>query len=562
MIGPDGLTFEFSNIAVNGQVGGTLLKIIETITLNNHSQTNSTSFTLSKFPQTFDVQSFTAQPTSIAPGGTVTLSWNGSSSDSNNTYAYSLSYCSTNVSDLESVGTYPVYGLQASTEFTLNVEAGGNALCQKQVYVTVEQPTITQFGIVGSNSNFVVQNGTIEFCWQTENVDHCALSLNGTPISGAISLPANSISYSVTCPTAFKECEFTLTAFSGKTNNGGVTSSTFIYVLQFIVSPHPLTLPGDGDQEISVSPDGSHIAIVCGLRSIALVSTAQNQITNTLAYATLLHPIFNSDGTQIHCVQWTGGGLYSTESYVNSYSLSGQQISQSAVGFYLAIVAGTAPGSMIVAALSTGADDFNLSSFAVLDPSNLSLVKSLDFPGGKVTSLAVNPQGDLVLCCSGYRIYRYQVGNNTVSWVFSSGRLSSPVFSPDGDRYFFAVQTFDGSSEEYTISVVNTADNSVIGQIPLPAPVIDNSELDIIETPVYTSPMVAAPDKVNFFAVLSNNTIAWIRLDIMQVIQCLQVGTSPCAIAMNSTGTKLYVTDTQYLSESCKLWTVEIPSPT
>jgi hypothetical protein len=297
LIGPDGLAFEFSNIAVNDQVGGTPLKIIETVTLNNQSQTNSTSFTLSKFPQTFDVQSFTAQPTSIAPGDTVTLSWSGSSSDSNTTYAYSLSYGSTNISNLEPVATYPVYGLQASTEFTLNVEAGGNALCQKQVYVSVEQPTITQFGIV-DDSDFIIEGSTIEFCWQTENVDHCALSLNGTPISGAISLPANSTSYSFTCPAGtFGESEFTLTAFSSKKNNGGIASSTFVNIALSVTFPQS---PTAGGVNLNVSPDGSFLAT--SFDAISIISTATNQIVHTLPSKQYSQAAFNYDSTQFYYI--------------------------------------------------------------------------------------------------------------------------------------------------------------------------------------------------------------------------------------------------------------------
>ncbi|MBW4464899.1 MAG: hypothetical protein KME07_05600 [Pegethrix bostrychoides GSE-TBD4-15B] len=541
MIGPDGLTFEFSNIAVNGQVGGTLLKIIETVTLNNHSQTNSTSFTLSKFPQAFNLESFTAQPTSIAPGGTVTLSWSGSSSDSNTTYVYSLSYGSANVSNLQPVATYPLYGLQASTEFTLNVEAGGSALCQKQVYVTVEQPTIIQFGTV-SSSDFITEGSTIEFCWQTENVDHCALSLNGTPISGATSLPANSTAYSFTLSAVTGELQFTLTAFPGKRNNGGIVSSTFINVFKL----SSLLLPAGG-LNINMSSDGSYLAT--SMMSAFIISTAENQLIKTIDSGSDLNsPTLNSDGTQLYCVDYADPGE------VDSFALSGQLLNQS-LGNYASIVKGAAQGSMIVAAVCPKQSQgyTQVSSLAVLDPSNLSQVKSVDFQQTfDFKLMTANPQGDLILICTGSGIYSYQLETNTLS--------STPVipglvpliaaFSADGKHYFVA----DLDPE---ISVVDAADNQVIGKIPLPAPLRFAGPY----SPATSATMVAAPDGINFFAVLNNYTIAWIRLDSMQVIECFQVGTHPQTLAMHPAGTALYVLDTLG-GIPTTLWTVEISLPT
>jgi YVTN family beta-propeller protein len=254
-IGKDGLLFVLSNIAVNDQVGTSYLSITE----NLQSGTNKGALPLPKFPANFTVSDLTADSYNISPGGTVNLSWDGSSGGN-----YSLSYDGEPDGKPVSVpdaGTYPVDNLRATTTFTLTVTAeGGTIQLVRQCIVTVEQPVIEEFGVVG-NSIKVPIGSTFQLCWTTENADQCILGTSSNP--NVSEVPANSTGYPVTAPKDLGTYSYTLTPV-GSNGQGGVGSTLAIQVyappvqfLSFGIVGNPSAAPTGGSVKLYWSTQGA-----------------------------------------------------------------------------------------------------------------------------------------------------------------------------------------------------------------------------------------------------------------------------------------------------------------
>jgi DNA-binding beta-propeller fold protein YncE len=169
--------------------------------------------------------------------------------------------------------------------------------------------------------------------------------------------------------------------------------------------------------------------------------------------------------------------------------------------------------------------------------------------------MATNPQGDRILVCTGDfgGLYSYQLDTNTFSPPLSTvvgpyEYANFTVFSPDGSHYCVVLE--NGG----LLKVVDAVQNQVIGTMVLPVHIRDFGE---------GIPVVVAPDGINFFAILSDNTIAWIKLNTMEIFRSLSIGSNAVqyyysSLAMNPAGTYLYITGLSSENFPC-LYTLQIP---
>nr|RNJ67927.1 MAG: hypothetical protein EDM05_17630 [Leptolyngbya sp. IPPAS B-1204] len=538
-IGPGGLAFALNTIAVNEQVGTTDLYITETL----QGGTSHGSIPIPKFPPNFTVSDLIATPpNNIQPGGSVNLSWNGTAGG-----VYTLSYGSFSFPNLPNVYNFPVGNLQQTTTFTLTVNAeGGTLQFQRQCTVTVLSPKIDSFGIVG-NPDFVQQGSTIQVYWSTESIDHCALSVNGVPMTGESNLPASSSGYPITVPTVVGDCEFTLTAFPGPSNTGGLTSSTLANVFKFNVLPNPLAIPLLVS-DMSISPDSSLLCLA-GCLGLYFVSTAQQKIVHTTGASFSTSPLFSADGSHMFCGISSGIFHPTYEIQVFDTSTYQAQVTPAAQARYLKLAQGSAKGSLLVAGVADSTSvGSNFAYLYTLNPANnFQLVHQVQIPQNVITdlslnSLVANPQGDQILVCTDSNFYIYQPNSNVLSSaLLNQYNFTSAIFSPGGSRYYVA------TAAKALILVVDAAQNQLLGTINLPSPV--------------RSGMAPAPDGKHLYAALINGTVVRIDLDTMRVIQTFQVGTAPSLLSLNPEGKHLYVVDTidgTGLKMPYKLWTVEI----
>ena len=128
------------------------------------------------------------------------------------------------------------------------------------------------------------------------------------------------------------------------------------------------------------------------------------------------------------------------------------------------------------------------------------------------------------------------------------------AFHPDGRHWLCA------DMHDPTIQVIDSAQNQWVGQITLPASVnrywAQGSPWDNFLLSILT----VAPDGVNCFAILSDNTIAWFRFDQMKFISTVPGPTTPVALAVDPTSQYLYVIDkgSGFLGFDYVLWKIPV----
>ncbi|QYO64179.1 hypothetical protein [Leptolyngbya sp. 7M] len=334
--------------------------------------------------------------------------------------------------------------------------------------------------------------------------------------------------------------------------NVGVSNPLQVSISSSVV----LTLPMMG-QFIGFSPDGSQIIISSW--EIDLISTATYQVVKTInpfgdSFGGVI-ATFDSTGTQIYSVVINP---YPTSGYVDSYDVSsGKRLLQSSFTNAVNLMKGSAPGSPLVVATGDPVGR-QISAIGVLDPSTMNWVHSAQFPNPKsfLFSFAANPQGDLIILWAGGRTYSYQPQTNTLLQLSISAAVLSIAFHSDGKHWLFPDES------EPTIHVVDSASNQLIGEITLPT-VVNFSRHGVNAYASYlSSVLVVAPDGVNCFAVLSDNTIAWFRFDQMKFISIIPGPATPIAIAVDPASQYLYVIDTTSESSNSNFVLWKIPVPT
>lgn len=204
-LGREGLSFAFNNIIPNDQVGTAQICITE-----DTGETATTSIPVSKFPPQFSVSDLKATPPNLDPGGSTTLSWNGSEGAS-----YAIAFGSTTVPNLGPKGPYVASDLQSDTVFTLIVtsSAGGDPIeTQLQLTVTVNRPQIFDFY---ADADIVYRGEGTALHWTTSGVSSTELKENGVPLftDGPPESPADG--YVVTPRNSTTTYELVATGSSG-----------------------------------------------------------------------------------------------------------------------------------------------------------------------------------------------------------------------------------------------------------------------------------------------------------------------------------------------------------
>jgi hypothetical protein len=419
-IGPDGLSFVFNNIAVNNDVGGTPLYIKEIVTPSGgQQQINAINVTLSKFPQSFAFQYFNVDHPSVAPGGSVTLSWSGSANSQNVTYDYSLSYNTTTFPNLPNAGHQVVNDLLETTVFTLNIAANGSAQYQQQVTVTVTQPQVGEFGIVG-NPTKVLIGSSFQLYWQTVNADHCNLSINGVPTDS--NLPANmseAPGFPVTAPSTPGTYSYALTAI-GSDGKGGPSSTLQILVYEPPVQILSFGIVGDPIEAVA----GSTVQLYWSTQG----ATQCELVFNGTTVASNLPA--TSQGYPFTLPDTPGTASFVLSAYYNQVPVSSSNLSVSLFPFQFV----------------TAIDD--------IPPSNFQSVQMLASPDGSQVYL-LDAGGSLTVIDTATYTPRPNPINNVASGSLPSGLCSTLMsLSPDGSYLYFACGSTDGGAQ--IVNVVDT----------------------------------------------------------------------------------------------------------
>ncbi|MBW4464898.1 MAG: hypothetical protein KME07_05595 [Pegethrix bostrychoides GSE-TBD4-15B] len=554
----DGLSFVFNNIAVNDQVGGTPLNIKETVTppSGGQPQINTISFTLSKFPKNFELQYFNINPATVAPGGTANLSWSGSASSQNVTYDYSLSYGTNTFDNLPNTDSYPVENLLETTTFTLSIVAGGSAQYQQQKTVTVNQPVIGEFGVVGDPVS-VLPGSNIQLYWQTEDVDHCALTMNGKMIQdGLKNNQSSNDPYSTTVPQAPGSYTYTLNAFPNQGDNNGVTRNAIVNVFQPQVLSAPIEGVTPNPLQMLISPDDSKLFVACcnfggELFSPSVVSIGTAKALDISSFWTFcfnLSPMaLSADGSHLYCTSYQAGNIYSLAVVDTSSYAATLHCSSASAYLGLGLIRSNNPPLLVVAVqngVSVSATVYRVDNYDAVQHAGFTVPDE----NAVISCIVGNPQGNQFLLIdyipdyipAGHlsgQLWSYDYNANTVTPLDSLKNLLA-LFNGDGSQYYLAKTT-------PAIEVVDAAIHQVVNTISLPA------------APRY---MTLDSSGQYLLASLSNNTVVWINPAAQPAVFCtLQVGQSPTGIAVSSDGKWLYVADAGAGGNSrSKIWTVQL----
>jgi YVTN family beta-propeller protein len=199
-IGAAGLSFVFAGLAVNDQVGTTIVTIGETAsTPAQPPQERTGTIVLPKFPAQFALGDLTARPLEVSAGDSATLNWSGSPA----TYHLEFNPGSGAQSvPVGNAGPYVASGLTRYPEvvFTLVVSYAvpgqdQPVVAQKQAIVQVDAaaPAVTSF--TGS-----VDGAGVTFHWDSRDADSCSMNALPQllkPSGSAGPLPLDRIRYSL-----------------------------------------------------------------------------------------------------------------------------------------------------------------------------------------------------------------------------------------------------------------------------------------------------------------------------------------------------------------------------
>lgn len=262
-VGKAGLTFTLSNIKVNEQVGTTPLTVTEVTASNN----GTLDISLYKFPLEFTLDDLQGMPPPpIAPGGSVTLSWNGMSE--NTTYELQYEDADGNTvtishpkgehdQPLPSMGSYTIDNVQKETTFylivTLQLPGHNKPLVAEKFFpvtLTQLQPEIAFFEGHADLSSYPWH---LILRWDTHYAKYCEISDDAYQLKPSSTDAGYKKEWQRGYPPT---ASYTLTAVN---DVGSVTSPsvTVDWQLQLITS---VSWPGC-IRAMAVAPDGNHIYV-------------------------------------------------------------------------------------------------------------------------------------------------------------------------------------------------------------------------------------------------------------------------------------------------------------
>ncbi|HST60945.1 MAG TPA: hypothetical protein VLK84_19740 [Longimicrobium sp.] len=282
-IGATGLSFVFGGLAVNAQVGTTVVTIGEAASTPSQPPLERTgTIALPKFPAEFTLGDLTAHPLEVSAGDAVTLNWSGGSPAT-----YQLEFNPGNGSQsvpVGSAGPYVASGLTRYPEvvFTLVVSytvpgQDQPLVAQKQAIVQVDAalPAVTSFG--GS-----VGGGGVTLHWDSSDADACRLNALPTPLNPSGSIPSGNIG-----PLPPDRIRYSLVAESLRTGTSSAAWNVDLHVS--VTRQQPLAASGPLFAKWLMGAGGESTLLAILLTgtlstSINVVDRASLRITGTLAY--------------------------------------------------------------------------------------------------------------------------------------------------------------------------------------------------------------------------------------------------------------------------------------
>lgn len=183
-VGPNGLTFLFTGIAVNDQAGTCSVWVGEDASSPaKPAAYRTTTIPVAKFPATFMLSDLAATPPSVTSGGSAVLLWNGSQA------TYVLTYDPDGNGAVPHVvgnsGPYTAPNLTAPVvvfTLTATVAVPGQdspLVIQRQTVVTVIAGSVALTAL----PSIVGVNGVTRLVWQTTGTTSRTLDPGGTPVA-------------------------------------------------------------------------------------------------------------------------------------------------------------------------------------------------------------------------------------------------------------------------------------------------------------------------------------------------------------------------------------------
>jgi plastocyanin len=274
LIGPNGLAFFLSSIAVNEEPGTTEMTITETTTTETATtNVGVLTYPLAKFPAQFNVGPLLANPLTIKQGENTTLSWNGSGGAT-----YALQYLdadgntvniteTTDGQPLPPTGSYTISNLQANTTFYLIVSVtspGGDSppTAQREVTVSVATTPVQINSFDVSTTTVSMPGDKVTFTW-----DVTAATI--------VQFGDGNVEGNSTTVQVYETTTYTLQAFGG---GGPVTASITITVA-------PVTINSFNSNLTSVYGQNNDVPVTLtwDVQSASQILLNGNVITGTSA---------------------------------------------------------------------------------------------------------------------------------------------------------------------------------------------------------------------------------------------------------------------------------------
>lgn len=606
------LLFALKGFQVNNQVGNTTLTIVSQYTTSGQSgvpNTQSRNLSLGKFPQEFSLSELRADQPIVSANETVILNWVGDKAN------YTLKYDEQTITIAGQQNAAPYnypFNLPATTTFSLTATAGDSSTvsAEREYTVMVLRPEILEFGIVG-NVTASTPGSSVKVYWQTQNAVSCDLYVNGVLVLSGCSPnidPTQGIN--VLMPSIPGTVNLVLYAYgSGGNPNGNgapvappTTTSLPLFLLGFggfpissvssvdLVQPFQLVLSVDGSRLYVVGNYPGTLSISAGTSdvtpSLAAVSTVQDtSVQDTsipVGYLDLSnsdslyqpldlsnYPItINSDSNTcgLSRLAVTSGNsnflFWAKPASGNAVriDLTNTPFQQSWSSVYAVATGANSSNQVLIVSLNSGTDKVLVGAYH----NDLSLVQQCDatnqFNGSQIWNVAANSTASTLLITTslnktpGQNLYRYDVSSNSLSQIklpncYRSATLPSYVIFSANDKFYY-ISGVDPttSNSQPVIAVVDATSNAQTRAIPLAAQV---------------RTMAVSPNGYHLFATLTDNSIVRVNVNTSAIDKVFTPYDGTHAfwgLALNQSGTRLYVTDMGDQNTPGQIWEFDVTS--
>jgi YVTN family beta-propeller protein len=395
--------------------------------------------------------SLSAEPMTIQPGESSTLTW-----ASTNTTSATIDNDIGSVELNSSITVYPAI----STTYTITVSgSGGTVSASTTITVNQPQPQVSLHAIPIA----VLPGESSTLCWQTKNVDSTTID-NGVgpvPSTGSIQVsPASTTTYNITATGPGG----TTTAAVTVSVDGALQPSVAIYSsLEIVAAGGEIVLSWNALHAESANIDN-------GIGSVPIKGSLRITPTGT---ATFSITASNANGTATASVKVD----MKAEPKCYSYIPSGTNNSVTIIDNKNASVVKTTPVGSDPSGCAVSPDGMrvyignNLSnSISVIDAGSNSVVSTMAV-GVNPKYLALSPGGEYLYVANdyGYNIIdKVDTGTGQIAAELHVGGAYEYVhgmaFHPDGSRLYVAISCLLGSGK---VLVIDTTANEVLHRIPV-----------------------------------------------------------------------------------------------